>query len=150
MTAEAIVRPMLNEDLGAVLAIEERAHVAPWTEGIFRDCMRVGYRCEVLQAGDALIGYLVMSVQAGEAHLFNLCIDPAHQGQGHGRRLLAHALQLARDGGAETIFLEVRPSNEVAIALYHGMAFQQVGVRKDYYPGPRGREDALVLARPLN
>ncbi len=147
--SELCIRPMQPADVPAVLVIERRAHLAPWTEGIFRDCLRVGYRCEVLQADDDLFGYLVMTVQADEAHLFNLCVDPAHQGRGYGRYLLNRCLEVAREAGADSIFLEVRPSNTVAIALYHDFGFQEVGQRKDYYPGPQGREDALILARAL-
>ncbi len=147
--SEVLVRSMQPGDVPAVLAMEQRAHLAPWTEGIFHDCLRVGYRCEVLQLGDELIGYLVMTVQAGEAHLFNLCVDPAHQGRGHGRYLLEHCLRVARQAGADSIFLEVRPSNTVAIGLYQDLGFQEVGQRKNYYPGPQGREDALILARAL-
>lgn len=147
--AAAALRGMVLADLPEVMAIETRAYDYPWTRAIFTDCLRVGYHCRVLEAAGGIAGYSVMSVGAGEAHVLNLCVDPRLQGQGHGRNLLGHMLRLARRQRADTALLEVRPSNEPALALYRRMAFCEVGVRRGYYPGPRGREDALILARDL-
>lgn len=147
---EIHLRLMTPDDVPAVIAIEAAAHAAPWTEGIFRDCLRVGYQCEVLELDGVIVGYTVMSVAAGEAHLFNVCIDKDWQGRGFGRLLVNHVIDEARSRKAFSVFLEVRPSNKPAISLYEDLGFVEVGVRKDYYPCKNGkREDALIFARDL-
>ena len=140
---------MRHEDLDEIMGVEVRAYPYPWTEGIFRDCMRVGYSCWVMKEADSLVGYGVMSVAVGECHVLNLCVRPECQGQGYGRVLLRSLLDQAKGRNAETVFLEVRPSNTPALHLYLSEGFNEVGVRKRYYPADRGREDALVLARAL-
>lgn len=145
-----LVRDMSEEDLDTVMDIEQRAYEFPWTEGIFRDCLRVGYVCELLASAEgAVLGYGVMSVAAGECHLLNLCINPAYQRRGLGRWLLNHFIQQARARGANVALLEVRVSNRAAYRLYQGLGFDEIGMRKDYYPARKGREDALILAREL-
>lgn len=143
------LRPMRNADLTAVMAVELRAYPHAWTEGIFRDCMRVGYQCWAATIGDALVGYAVMSVAVGEAHLLNICIDPDRQRQGLGRRLLRRMLRMAGEMQADTAYLEVRASNAAAKALYESVGFTQIGQRRGYYPAGDGREDALVYAKTL-
>ncbi len=141
---------MIVDDLPGVLAIERRAYDHPWSEGIFRDCLRGGYRCRVGERGGRLFGHAVLSIAAGEAHLLNLCIDPAHQRRGFGRWLLRRMIDEARAAHAETLFLEVRVSNKPAIRLYLAHGFNEVGVRVGYYPAGEGRrEDAFVFARAL-
>ncbi len=141
---------MRGADLDAVLSIERCAYPYPWTEVIFRDCLRVGYSCWIAECSEGVVAYTVLSIAAGEAHLLNLCVDPSRQREGIGRRLLRHVLRLAREHGANTLFLEVRPSNDAAVSLYRDAGFVEVGTRRDYYPA-RGlkREDAMVLALPL-
>lgn len=143
------VRCMRADDLDAVHAIERRAYTHPWSMGILRDCLKAGYGCYVFEDGEALLGYGIMSMAAGEGHVLNLCVDPAFQGQGVGRRILVHLLDQARRRDVDTLFLEVRESNAPAIALYHALGFNEIGRRRDYYPAPQGREDALLFARSL-
>jgi [ribosomal protein S18]-alanine N-acetyltransferase len=142
-------RPMAERDVSEVLSIDRCAYEFPWTEGIFRDCLRVGYSCRVLERYRIIQAYGVMSVAAGEAHLLNLCVRPDLQGQGLGKKVLLHLVDLARRAGVDTMFLEVRVSNAAAINLYTSSGFGEVGMRRAYYPARRGREDALVLARAL-
>ncbi len=143
------VRPLGVADLDAVMAIEQRAYPFPWTKGIFRDCLRVGYCCWCYENDGCLDGYGVMSVAAGEAHILNLTVRPESQRRGIGRKLMTHFLQLARRHGADIVMLEVRPSNQAAIALYQKCGFNEIGVRCNYYPAENGREDALIFARSL-
>jgi len=140
-------RPMTEQDLPAVMAIENRAYPVPWTFGIMRDCLRIGYHCWVYEQKGELVGYTIMStaVDVGEAHILNLCVRPESQGKGLGRRILEHILELVRESGCHLILLEVRPSNPAAIRLYRSAGFEQIGRRKAYYPLPSGREDALVF-----
>ncbi len=138
-------------DLSEVMAIEVRAYPFPWTEGIFRDCLRVGYACWVLEdeGSEQIEGYGVLSLAPGECHLLNLTVRPEAQGQGIGRKLLRALMKKAAEHPVDSLFLEVRPSNEVAVRLYLSEGFNEVGVRKRYYPAERGREDALVMAKSL-
>jgi len=141
---------MRAADVPEVARIERESYEYPWSEGIFRDCLRVGYRCVVLAGeGNTVEGYAVISIGAGEAHLLNLCVHPDRQGCGLGRDMLAAMMEVARQAGADQIFLEVRPSNEAAMALYDSTGFKEIGRRRRYYRSAGGREDAVVLGRPL-
>ncbi|MBW3550190.1 MAG: ribosomal protein S18-alanine N-acetyltransferase [Proteobacteria bacterium] len=140
---------MREADLEAIFAIELRAYPFPWTLGIFRDCLRADYPSRVLHQDGRIVGYFLMSLAAGEAHLLNLCVAPEAQGRGYGRKLLHAMLHLARGRGAARVFLEVRPSNAGAIALYFNEGFNEIGRRPRYYPAADGREDALVMAMEL-
>jgi len=141
--------PMNEGDLLRVLAIEERIYAFPWTLGNFRDSLRAGYDCWVYRNGKELLAYAVLVLAADEAHLLNLSVAAHAQSRGHGGRLLGNVIALARERGARVLFLEVRPSNDAGKRLYAGHGFQQVGVRRAYYPAHRGREDALVLSLTL-
>jgi [ribosomal protein S18]-alanine N-acetyltransferase len=140
---------MAERDLDEVMAIESVIYTHPWTRGNFADSLRAGYECRLLRLGPQLLGYFVLMVAAGEAHLLNLSIAAAQQRAGHGTALLARAAELARNLGARSLFLEVRPSNRGAQALYTRFGFRKVAVRRGYYPALTGREDALVLALEL-
>jgi ribosomal-protein-alanine N-acetyltransferase len=140
---------MRHDDLDEVLAIENVIYTHPWTRGNFGDSLRAGYDCRSWRLEGELIGYFILMVAAGEAHLLNLSIAARHQRSGHGSTLLREALELARRRGARSLFLEVRPSNAAAQALYARFGFQRVGVRRGYYPAHFGREDALVYTVAL-
>jgi len=140
---------MEESDVLAVMAIERSAYTHPWTEGIFRDCLRVGYSCTVFEQCGVIDAYGIMSVVAGECHILNICVRPEIQGRGVGRKVLTHLLARARQSGTEAAFLEVRPSNVAAISLYTRMGFNEVGIRRRYYPTHGGREDAIIMALDL-
>ncbi|MGB5831013.1 MAG: ribosomal protein S18-alanine N-acetyltransferase [Thiohalocapsa sp.] len=144
---------MQEADLESVLSVERRAYLSPWTEAVFRDCLRVRYLCMVVEQGAEVIGHAVMSVAAGECHLLNLCVHPDLHNQGIGRWMLQRVMTIARDRDADTAFLEVRASNVSAIALYQSEGFDEVGLRQGYYPDRDGdgakREDAVIMARAL-
>ncbi|HEY7887697.1 MAG TPA: ribosomal protein S18-alanine N-acetyltransferase [Steroidobacteraceae bacterium] len=147
--ANVCIRPMTEADTGEVFAVERASYQFPWSEGIFRDCLRVGYVCRVLALGSHTIGYGVMSVGAGEAHILNLCVADSHRCRGLGRRMLAYLLERGAAAGMSEAFLEVRPSNTGAIRLYQAVGFEQVGMRRGYYQAVGGREDAAVLRLAL-
>ena len=140
---------MQESDIGAVMEVEKLCYEFPWTEGIFRDCLRVGYCSWIYRLDQRLIGYGVMSIAVGEAHILNICIHPEVQGQGLARRLLQRLLKLARRHNADTVFLEVRVSNQAALKLYDSIGFNEIGQRHNYYPAKDGREDAILLAMGL-
>src|SRR5690606_10149086 len=143
------LRPMREGDVDAVMVIERRAYPFPWTHGIFRDCLRADYPAWLLHEGGHILGYGVLSLAADDAHVLNLCIDGGEPGRGLGRRLLRARLRLAQGQGARRVFLEVRPSNPHAIALYGDEGFDEIGRRPRYYPAHVGREDAIVMAKEL-
>lgn len=143
------LRPMFEEDINGVMAIEEEVYEFPWTGGIFNDCMQVGYSCWVYQEEDVVVAYAVMSVAALEAHILTIVVHPDRQGAGLGNMLLLHLLQIAKTQRAEKIFLEVRPSNSIAIGLYEKSGFILIGRRPNYYPARHGREDAIVMVLDL-
>jgi len=143
------IRQMTDADVPAVVAIERASYQFPWSEGIFRDCLRVGYICRSVVLEGQVIGYGIMSIGAGESHILNLCVLETMRNRGVGRALLQYLLDRAAAAGMSEAFLEVRPSNTAAIRLYQALGFEQVGMRRGYYHAVGGREDAAVLKLPL-
>lgn len=142
------IRQMTNADIPAVMAIERKNYDFPWTDDIFKDCFKAGYRCSVCEVQGKILAYSLLSLAVDEAHVLNVSVAPDEQGQGIGRHMMEDLISYSR-GRAETIFLEVRPSNTAAITLYENLGFNEIGIRKDYYPAKNGREDALMLALEL-
>jgi ribosomal-protein-alanine N-acetyltransferase len=144
------IRRMRTEDLPQVLGIEQKNYNFPWSESIFHDCLQaMNYTCWVCEELDTIVGYSIISMAAGEAHIMNICVDPDVQQQGIGAKMLENMIEQARRK-AESIFLEVRPTNHRAISLYKKRGFNEIGVRKGYYPAQNGeREDAIMLALDL-
>jgi ribosomal-protein-alanine N-acetyltransferase len=140
-------RRMRMNDVARIAEIEVTIYMHPWTAGNFSDSVEASYECWVLERQGELVGYAVMMVAAGEAHLLNLSIAAAHQGQGLGEDFVRFLLKIAREGRANKIYLEVRPSNVAARALYAKTGFTQIGLRRGYYPAQSGREDAIVMER---
>lgn len=145
----AHVREMSHDDLSMISDIERRSYEFPWSHGVFRDCLLAGYQCLALIRDERVSGYAILSVAAGEAHILNLCVEPEYRSLGYGERLLDELLYRARAASVREIFLEVRPSNETAIALYRKKGFHQIAARPAYYQAHDGREDAAVFAKKL-
>jgi ribosomal-protein-alanine N-acetyltransferase len=143
-------RPMTADDVAAVVTLENAVYPFPWSEQIFRDCLRVGYDCWIIDANSRVAGYGVMSMGAGECHILNLCVTPDLRRRGVGRALLTMLLRRARRAGMLHAFLEVRPSNPSAIALYEDVGFERIGLRRGYYQAAGGREDAVVYRKALD
>lgn len=140
---------MQERDVDGVMAIEYAVCDFPWTHSIFSDCIKVGYSCWVLEEEHQIIGYGLLSASSGEAHILNLCIKPSKQRQGLGLRMMKHLIEEAKKLRSETLYLEVRESNQGAYDLYKKLGFNESGRRKDYYPARDGREDAIVLSLDL-
>jgi ribosomal-protein-alanine N-acetyltransferase len=96
---ELTIRSMDDADIPEVVRIERASYAFPWTEGIFRDCLRVNYYCRVVEVAAVIVGHGVMSVGAGEAHLLNVCVEEAYRCRGIGARLLKHLLRAAATAG---------------------------------------------------
>jgi ribosomal-protein-alanine N-acetyltransferase len=142
-------RGMTVADLDAVMAIEQVIYPHPWTRGNFSDSLIEGYHCWILELAGEVIGYSVVAVAVGEAHLLNLSIASAWQRRGYGRELLAFVVGLARDLSATKMFLEVRPTNEAGRSLYASAQFREIGRRRGYYPDGGKPEDAIVMELDL-
>ena len=142
-------RAMTPFDVAGVAAVERSSYQFPWSEGIFRDCLRVGYLCRVAECDGEIVSYGIVTMGAGEAHILNICVSATVQGRGIGRQMLMLLIERASQAGMQDVFLEVRPSNMHAIALYQSVGFVEVGRRRGYYQAVDGREDALVLKLSL-
>src|SRR3990167_6396959 len=141
-----MMRALAVCDIPAMLVIEQLTQAVPWSLDIFQDCFRQGCFSWGIECNHSLIGLIMVKRQADECHILNVCVHPEYQRQGWGRTLLEHVLLFCSKAGAKMVYLEVRQSNVRAIALYEQAEFVQIGERKDYYPLPKGREDALILA----
>ena len=144
-----MLRPMRPEDVAAVFSVEQKIYPFPWSLGNFHDSLSAGYSCWVYDFCDHPIGYAILMIAAGEAHLLNLGIAHDWQSQGLGRIFLRHLIDIARQDRADMMFLEVRPSNRRAIELYLSEGFNEIGLRRNYYPAANGREDAIVMGASL-
>lgn len=140
------IRPMRHHDLSEVMAIEEQSYEFPWTPGIFSDCLDNQYTAMVYVQNNRILAYFVSQFIVDECHLLNLCVRHEARGQGLGKKFIKYLIHLARQKDMGSIFLEVRVSNIVAIQLYDNLGFNEIGLRRDYYPDSNGREDAMVLA----
>lgn len=141
--------PMNERDLDSVAALEATLQAFPWSRGNFADSLQAGHSVWVLRIGGDLVGFSVVMNVLDEAHLLTIGVDTRYQGRGFGARMLRHLMENSRLNGASKLFLEVRPSNDKAVALYRHFGFQQIGLRKGYYPAVGGREDALIFDREL-
>ncbi len=148
-TPELKFRRMKSHDVAQVMQVEKAVYQYPWTEGIFNDCIRVGYECWLAETDESLVAHAVISVAAGESHILNISVSNQYQGQGIGKQFIEFLVSIAKSKKASMILLEVRPSNVQAINCYNATGFNEIGCRKNYYPGPNGREDALLFAREI-
>jgi ribosomal-protein-alanine N-acetyltransferase len=142
-------RRMTLGDVERVMKIEQEVYEFPWSVKIFSDCIRVGYCCWLALQQQNIVGHAVISVAAGESHMLNLSISRRYQRKGFGRQFIEFLVQQAQAKQAQTMLLEVRPSNTAAINCYNSAGFNEIGLRKNYYPTPKGREDALLFARHI-
>jgi ribosomal-protein-alanine N-acetyltransferase len=142
-------RPMQMDDLDAIMVIEPHIYPYPWTRGNFSDSLSSGYSAWVLVSNEQIIAYSLMMMVLDEAHLLNLSVAKDYQKQGLGRLLLEYMVGIAKNNQMANIFLEVRPSNISAIALYENMGFNEMAIRRAYYPTVDGREDAVLMGLAL-
>lgn len=143
--AEPIIRRMVRSDVDAVHALEAACFPAPWTHAMFVEEMERNpvARYLVLETEGQVIGFAGAHIILDEGHVTNIAVREDHRGRGLGRKLTLALLQYAADLGARYITLEVRPSNEKAIALYKSLGFIKVSVRKRYYED--NGEDAWLM-----
>lgn len=144
------IKPVTLGDIADIYRIEIKAYSYPWSEGLLKSCLGPGYFFYALVDVDArIVGYAILNCILDEAHLLNICIKPSFQGQGLGGQLLDRMIDIASRQRIDTLFLEVRASNQAARRLYEKHGFNQYGLRAHYYPADEGREDAVLYARRL-
>jgi ribosomal-protein-alanine N-acetyltransferase len=142
--------PMTQDNLDAVIAIEQTAYSHPWTRGNFRDSLNPLFEAQCLWLDGELLGYFLAMHGVDEMHLLNITVAPAHQGQGWGHMMLDALTLMSRHAGAQWLWLEVRQSNQRALQVYARFGFKQISIRKDYYPaGRQQREHAVVMSLKL-
>jgi ribosomal-protein-alanine N-acetyltransferase len=139
--------PLTEADLEAVAAIEQLAHPHPWSVGNFKDALKAGNLAQGLKAGAQWVGYYVAMPVLDEVHLLNITVAPVFQGQGWARCLMQSLSLWSQSQQATTLWLEMRESNARALKLYTAFGFEQVGIRKDYYPVSTNRREAAVVMR---
>ncbi|ODS23210.1 ribosomal-protein-alanine N-acetyltransferase [Candidatus Endobugula sertula] len=142
------LRAMSSDDLDSVLTLEEEAQRYPWSRADFDASLNSFHQCWVLQSDQHLVAYAITSTAADEADLLNITVARGYQRQGLGR-LLLKAISQSFHSSIQTLFLEVRASNHGAIALYHQLNFNELGIRPNYYPAKKGREDAIIMGLSL-
>ena len=143
------LKRMTHDHVSQVMRIEQASFEPSWTDLSFHILIDRDCECWILQAGHRIAGYGVCQVEASLAHILNICVDPELRGLGYGRKLLNHLLRQA-GSGAEYAVLEVRRSNSKALNLYQSSGFRKQSIKPDYYPTDSGREDAIVLVKPLS
>ncbi|MCL2891724.1 ribosomal protein S18-alanine N-acetyltransferase [Brenneria tiliae] len=144
-----VISPLTPADLAQAFQIEQASHAFPWTAKTFAGNQGERYFNLKLSHNGRMAAYAITQVVLDEATLFNLAVHPDHQRRGFGRQLLEHMINQLEQRGVVTLWLEVRASNQPAIALYESLGFNEVTLRRDYYPTAAGREDAVIMALPL-
>ncbi len=162
--AELSFLPMQTADLDAVLAIEVVSHLHPWTKGNFSDSLAAGHwaYCIRPQVDQSIKGsyldpavlwaYCILFPAVDELHLLNITVSPKLRKLGLASRMMAAIEGVAAQQNMPRIILEVRPSNIAAVTMYQKLGYEQIGIRKNYYPAdPQlgSREDALVMAKSI-
>ncbi len=141
-----VIRPVSIVDVPKVYQVECRSYTHPWSEKLIFDCVLVGYSCWLVEHNNKVIGHAIYRLAAGEAHLFNIAIDPDYQHRGIGRVFLSSLLDQMRQKQAVKVIMEVRVTNMPARHLYKDFGFVELGIRKDYYPAVGGgKEDGINL-----
>ncbi|TQV82917.1 ribosomal protein S18-alanine N-acetyltransferase [Aliikangiella coralliicola] len=142
---DLVIVPADILDLKSMLAVEQASHQHPWSENMLAESLNGEHRCWVLKHKKQVIGHLIVLPVFDQVELLDIAVCPQQQGMGLGRLLMEHLIQFVKDNHIVSIFLEVRQSNKTAMKLYQNFDFEEIGVRKNYYPCKQGREDAVVM-----
>ena len=149
MQIDPFIRKISDFDIEPILAIENEAYEFPWSKGILLDCLTSSYHCYTYEVDDEIRAYIIFSIVLDEVSLLNICVAPEYQHKGYGRQLLNWLVSFVKKLNIKTLYLEVRSSNKAAIHLYESMGFNEIGIRENYYPAKKGKEDALLFAGEL-
>lgn len=144
-----MIRRATFEDLPELAVIEEAVQIAPWSQSLLATCLESPTAMFVAQSAEGLCGWGAVRVVLGEAEILNLAVALHARRKGWAQALMQALMAEAKSGKAESMFLEVRVGNEAAQNLYMQLGFNVCGLRPGYYPAENGREDALLMERPL-
>lgn len=143
------IRLLTIEDINAVVEIAQQSPHNSWTSAVFIDCLKANYTAWVIEHNNSTAAFLIALMVEGECQLMNIGVNVAHQRRGLASELMTHLIQFSRLNQCDHIFLEVRASNQSAIRLYEKHGFKHCSIRRNYYPLPQGREDALIYQLDL-
>ncbi len=142
-----MITPVLDSDFDRLFEIEQQAHLVPWAKGTLLNSQGERYLNLKLSVENCIVAFAICQFVLDEATLFNIAVDPAYQGKGYGKQLLQALIAQLQQKQITTLWLEVRASNTTAQKLYSSLGFNEVTVRKNYYPTQDGgRENAVVMA----
>ena len=143
------LRDLSVKDVPLLKQIEDKAYDFGWSRGNFFDALNENYIAKACINNSVMVGYYFWQKVLDECHLLNFTIASERQRRGLGKWMLSQLLLSLRSRNIESIYLEVRPTNQTAISLYSKFGFSIIGRRKNYYPGKESREDALVMKRVI-
>ncbi|WP_249963541.1 ribosomal protein S18-alanine N-acetyltransferase [Histophilus somni] len=136
-----------EQDFAELFVIEQKAHIVPWSLGTLKNSQGEHYLNLKKVVNGKIVAFAICHLVLDEATLFNIAVDPGYQGLGLGKELLKELIQQLLERNIQTLWLEVRETNIKARQLYHNLGFNEVDIRKNYYPLPDGkRESAVVMA----
>ena len=146
MNDELQIRRLTYADLPQVIAIERRAFPTPWSLAMFvLELSKPSGICLAATIDERIVGYLVCSRYDTVWHVMNVAVDPEQRRRGIATALLERLLERVATDAQLT--LEVRRTNEGAIALYEHFGFSSAGLRRGYYHD--NKEDALIMWRTV-
>jgi len=133
-------------DFNEMLVNERKAYPIPWSERNLKKCLQGRYINFLMTREKIVIGHMILQVVLDEIQLLNICVNPRFQGEGLGHKWMEFLTEYAKQYDVNSIILEVRASNKIAKRLYRKYDFEDIGLRKNYYPLDQNRrEDALVM-----
>ena len=139
---------MTREHIPQIAELEQACFSDPWSERSFASELENPLSLWLVACdGETVAGYAGAQAVLDEADVMNVAVRPEDRRRGIARALLLELEQRLAERGVQTLALEVRASNEAAIALYEGLDFEQAGLRKNYYFHPK--EDALILKKQV-
>ncbi|HHW7507478.1 TPA: ribosomal protein S18-alanine N-acetyltransferase [Mannheimia haemolytica] len=142
-----MIEPIAEQDFERLFEIEQNAHLVPWSKGTLLNNQGEKYLNLKLVENNQIVAFAISQIVLDEATLFNIAVDPAFQGKGFGKRLLSELILQLQQKNVATLWLEVRESNQTAQKLYNSLGFNEVTIRKNYYPTPEGgKENAVIMA----
>jgi len=145
------IRSMKSSDIDTLVAIESKVTDFPWTKKNFTDSMKPQHKGWVfLDEKGEIDAFILIQKVVDETHLLNICVKAGAQGKGIGKQILGFVIDYANSIASTLIVLEVRSSNQRAQALYYQAGFNEMAVRKNYYPTKEGREDAILMGLDLS
>lgn len=137
--------PLTIQNSEACFELHKQGQFSPWSRKIFNDCLTKPYFAYSLDQDSQPLGYYIGMTVLDEVTLMDIVVSAADQGNGLGKSLLRHFMELCNQNNIQQIWLEVRESNAAAINLYDNAGFILVEQRVNYYPSAKGKEDALIM-----